>query len=145
MRTPPHSKLGFLAAPSTGTRSIDAPRVRVVESGDNCGFLRPSRPRWSIDDERPGPCSEKWSGWEQTHALGAGRARDLDRIFGTRMSAMRLGRVLLGRELRVVDDQISAFAQPHDPIAHGAQLGGVFRLERIAGLGRLTDVLLFDE
>ena len=64
---------------------------------------------------------------------------------GQRVAPVRLGGVLLGRELGVVDDEVRAFAQAHHAVAHRAQLGRVLGLQRIAGLGRLADELLLDE
>ena len=59
---------------------------------------------------------------KQRQARRARFAADLDGVAGTRMSVVRDALVVLGREHRVVDDEVRSLAQPHDALAHLRQL-----------------------
>ena len=66
---------------------------------------------------------------------------DLDRLVGRRVTVVREARVLLGQEVRVVDDGVHALETAHEGSAHRHEADLVVVGER---LGPLQEVLLVD-
>ena len=82
---------------------------------------------------------------EQRQARRARLAADLDRVARARVAVVRDALVVLGREHRVVDDQVRSLAQPYHALAHARELLPVLRGQLGARRRRPRDELVLEQ
>ena len=134
-RTP--SSISAAPAPCPGPRT----RRRRRACASSCARPRPACRRGSRRSRRR--CARARGGTAPAaRRPPRGRSRSRRRA---RVAAVRDALVLLGRELRVVDDQVRALAQPHHAVAHARELLPVLRRQLGARRRRPRDELVLEQ